>query len=504
MYKKIVLLIVILIVSLNSYAGGIVSSASFSGFYLGGQLGYAEGYLQNQLFLNWSEGGAFLGVQLFRRDFQTVNITGVGGLQFGYGFQRGKFYLGTEIHAMYLDLEMKSNRSGLTLSPNITGVTNQFSDSQIDSTFQGDFGFALRPGLIISPNALLVGRLGIVVSQLKLDSRTLLESPFGGNATVITEAERVRRIAAPGFRLGLSMEALLSPHWSWNVEYLYTDYGRYHISNNALSPGLAQISSVNELKLKTRGLMVGFSYFFNGKNDYVAPQNDNSYKHFNGFYFGPRFGFLQSYFRIRPGIQAVVAAFPLVAPGSFGSEMGQSDLAGGLFVGVGHNISRLYGALEFFGTIENSAVTSRFESFETVAPQITTVITNASINNEYGFGFKPGVFLTHDVLLYGWVGFATAFIKMSSFTESSAGIVSSSDRVTAGKNAIGMRVGVGMEAKIGSHLGFNISYYYTNYPSLSTSSTIAFVNTPGGIFVNNDRVFPRAETLLVGLSYYIN
>lgn len=505
LFKKILLTALLLKVLTCAYAGAPeVLPKSFSGFYVGAQVGYAEGYLKDNLLLNWSDTGLFSGVQFFRRDFERINITGVGGIKFGYGFQRDEFYLGAEIHAMYENLKVKSGRSGLSLVSGIPGVTGQISDSRVNATIQNDVGFGLRPGLIIAPNVLLAARFGIVVSRLKLDSSTRLESPFGGGITVTTAASQKRNIAAPGFRMGLGLQALLSLHWSWSVEYLFTDYGDYQISEHALSPGQTQVGTVNKVAIKTRGLMVGISYLFNGANNYVAPMNNYNYDLFNGLYFGLHFGFIQSYFRIRPDIKAVLPATPLIGNGALGSEASSSNLVGGLYTGYGHNIGRFYLGAELFGTLENTAGRSEFTSTELTGAQKITNIMNTSLENEYGIGIKPGVLLTSNVLLYGLIGVTRARFKINSFMDdTTAGVTSRAD-VTASKNVTGVRVGIGMATQIAHNLSFNINYFYTNYQPLSIGSMISFGAGGGSIFVNNTRVSPRMETLLVGLSYYIN
>ncbi len=181
------------------------SAYDWTGFYLGGNVGYAWGNS------NWSTPGASGSLSL-AQPIDTFNESGsfYAGVQAGYDYMlANRWVIGGEI-----DLSTPSfqNLSGISVG-GITTFNSPFgletySETVLDSgTVRGRIGYA--PG-----NWLLYATAGFAWSydQLSLTNAT----------TGATDMPFLWRL---GWAAGAGIEVPMAPHWTARLEYLYADYG---------------------------------------------------------------------------------------------------------------------------------------------------------------------------------------------------------------------------------------------------------------------------------------
>ncbi|OJX12242.1 MAG: hypothetical protein BGO77_03585 [Caedibacter sp. 37-49] len=182
---------------LASAANAAMEGKHFTGFYVGGQLGYGSGKSE------WNSRSAVAGENFARKtDLGTRGI--VGGLHVGFGKEfNNKMYLGLEAFGNLSKTEGKER--------SLIGNTRFYAKAKR----KNEFGAALRPGFVCG-NALLYVKAG--VSSAKWEYR----SAWSQNA-VVTERQNTskHRIA---FVPGIGVSMLVSEHVIVGVEATHTIY----------------------------------------------------------------------------------------------------------------------------------------------------------------------------------------------------------------------------------------------------------------------------------------
>jgi outer membrane immunogenic protein len=165
-------------------AGGALSPAQ------GADLGYGRTYTSNQRFDSYSWAGPYLGGNLGYAwgsvDNDPTRPSGfVGGVQAGYNWQSGSFVFG-------LEGDIQATGAEETFAP------WKFSNPWF-GTVRGRAGFAFN-------NVLFFGTGGLAFGELRATTFGLSESHTNA-----------------GWTLGAGAEVGLTPNWSAKVEYLYVD-----------------------------------------------------------------------------------------------------------------------------------------------------------------------------------------------------------------------------------------------------------------------------------------
>lgn len=214
------------------------SSWSWTGFYLGGNLGYSWGRSSDTLVLSDATTGAVL-------DSASSNaaLNGfIGGGQIGYNWQHDTWVLGIEA-----DLELSGERSnagvvcpgGTGLPPLPQGFAGQCSAGQPGETITAlpvtdqlgqslDWFGTLRGRLgttLISPTILpyVTGGLafgGVHTTNVITGTNfSITGTPSVMSSVIDTHTNRT------GWTIGGGVEDALSEHWIARLEYLYIDLG---------------------------------------------------------------------------------------------------------------------------------------------------------------------------------------------------------------------------------------------------------------------------------------
>ena len=189
---------------LTSAANAAMEGKHFTGFYVGGHLGYGSGKSE------WSTRDTRANVNYSRKaDLGTRGI--LGGLHVGFGKEFGnKLYLGLEAFGNLSKTEGKAN------------TTNANDVLRTKATRKHEFGAALRPGFVCG-NALLYVKAGISSAkwQYKSDWTTDLA------AAAENGSSSKHRI---GFVPGLGVSFMATDHVMVGLEATHTMYKKQSIS----------------------------------------------------------------------------------------------------------------------------------------------------------------------------------------------------------------------------------------------------------------------------------
>jgi outer membrane immunogenic protein len=197
---------------------------NWTGFYLGGQVGYASGH--DQLFEYFTASGAFTGFQ------KRNNVSGVtGGGFFGANYQTGMVVVGLEG-----DVEGSDLTGGWIDLP--TGGQGR-TKIDFQSSLRGRIGLASDRAMVYATGGAAFGNVAHTYTNLL----TGVSETFSGTRT--------------GWTVGGGVEFVIAPNWLARAEYRYTDYGMSRASSVTSFPGL---TGTQEVKLNT--IRVGFAYKF--------------------------------------------------------------------------------------------------------------------------------------------------------------------------------------------------------------------------------------------------
>ena len=221
-----------------AFCFGIVSEVSaqtsprpsWTGFYVGGHLGYGWGLDDSPFNVNVlnvvSQGG-------------NRSIKGpFGGLQVGYNFAIGQFVVGLEIDASLSDIDGNS--------PIINGANTGNTQARVESFGTG----RARIGYLFG-NALAFGTGGVALGRVETSRTQLTGTVFNATPGSIDRAT----YTSSGWVVGGGVEFALAQHWTAKIEYLYVDLG-----TNTVTRVLAEQRVDHTVTLSTA--RIGLNYRF--------------------------------------------------------------------------------------------------------------------------------------------------------------------------------------------------------------------------------------------------
>ena len=187
----------------------------WSGFYLGGNVGYSWGRWSSTSINN----GAFLGPAGFTNT-ANPNVTGaVGGVQVGVNKLYGQWLVGLEA-----DIQAsgeRANSNGTFTTPIIGAGTLSISELAHWSlpwfaTFRG------RIGVVAADSWLLYATGGLAVGRTVYDHTS--SATLGGVTATLFASEGTTRAGAA---VGAGVEKAIDAHWRAKAEFLYLDFGSH-------------------------------------------------------------------------------------------------------------------------------------------------------------------------------------------------------------------------------------------------------------------------------------
>ncbi len=222
----------------------------WTGFYIGGHLGYAGG---SSSFTATQPGGAgnLSGSLDLFNSLDAFRGTGsyLGGLQAGYDYMfASRFVLGAEADISFPSL---LGGSAVVASPPI-GEASYQDQVEFSGSVRGRLGYA--PNLGGTGNWLFYATGGFAYSYDQF-TRTQLTGT-SGTASPGT-VENLFMVPRLGGTVGGGIAVGLTPSWTAQLEYLYTDYASRGVTFPAAAERFTSDLTVNELRL-------GLDYRFNG------------------------------------------------------------------------------------------------------------------------------------------------------------------------------------------------------------------------------------------------
>jgi opacity protein-like surface antigen len=239
-------------------------ACAYSGVYIGGAIG--GGDLEAH-----QSGGAYSAVPVLAATMQTAALPSQlynnqfqGVIFLGYGWERRRLYLGGELFAAG-DSHTSMDCMGkvqLTVSSPDVAYTTSYDTSIRSSTWQ--YGFDLRPGVLLNPLTLLYGRVGVSAAQVKANSDALFT---GAGAPLWSLPESASASAWKAtFRVGAGLEYLLTSRLHLRADYIFTNYGVISFNNEATGTtsngDLVTLTNTLSSHVQGNALVVGLSYYF--------------------------------------------------------------------------------------------------------------------------------------------------------------------------------------------------------------------------------------------------
>jgi outer membrane immunogenic protein len=212
---------------------GAAQAGSWTGFYVGGNVGYG--------LATASADFSVLGVPLLSG---SENLDGMlYGVQAGYNYQIGRFVLGIETDINGTSQKASNTRLCVTLTCGLVAVTQTSQDS---IPWLGTA--RLRAGVAFD-RFMIYGTGGVGYGEFK-STQTL--TTLLGSVTTATSDQRLAFVAGAG------IEAAITDHWSVKAEYLYLDTGTFNMTYSLLGIGLITEQS----RMSEQMVRLGVNYRF--------------------------------------------------------------------------------------------------------------------------------------------------------------------------------------------------------------------------------------------------
>lgn len=237
-----------------------VQGFSWTGFYVGANIGYGWGQSKTRTALDPTSSWA-VEAPAFRTGWAalsngTTNPSGVlGGIQAGYNYQMNSIVLGLEADINLSGMKGNSTTFGAPTPPGPPTYTWMRSA-------KNDWFLTLRPRIGVTFDRTLVYVTGgLAVGDIKGDWSVL-----GSNG--YSKAGSVNKTKA-GWTIGGGVEQAINQNWSVKLEYLYTDLGRvdyasFYRPGSTFAPPGANYRELLSQDLKFHTVRVGVNYRFGG------------------------------------------------------------------------------------------------------------------------------------------------------------------------------------------------------------------------------------------------
>jgi opacity protein-like surface antigen len=217
---------------------------NWTGFYIGGQAGYAYG--DNHGAYNFSTPDGVVADGALTHDAQGV----IFGAHVGYNHQFDNIVVGIEGSVDGTNLNERETIGGSDANGD-QGVLSSFVQSDIQGAVRARAGYAIGRLLPFAAGGLAIGHFG---AQSALASANNANFAFDGFAT-----KGLQWTTRVGWTVGGGVEWAVNNNWSIRGEYRYSDFG-----NLADSPSIALPATIygGGRHLDQNQVQFGFSYKF--------------------------------------------------------------------------------------------------------------------------------------------------------------------------------------------------------------------------------------------------
>ena len=471
---------------------------SWTGFYLGGNIGYSVGSDRAQSSLTTT-----LATSVSAADTAVTPAGGIGGVQIGYNWQGGPNWLagfeadfqGSAQKATSCILSCTTATAlGILTVPTVTQSLDYFG------TFRGRFGFVDRGNLFYVTGG---GAYGHVNQQVSLAVSTP-GPPAAGFVGSSSASENKF-----GWVIGAGAESSLGGNWTAKVEYLYMNLGSTTTTLNGTLPAGVLGNAPSAIALSATSnihdniVRAGVNYRFGppagpvSAYDAMAAVPPPVYS-WTGFYVGANVGYGFG----NDHSQVDLSTGGNTLTGEPGTSVTPKGGLGGVQVGYNWHASPRWvvgfeGDLQ--GTTQNDTACSSLLCFKQ-GP--TSQIVTVEHQLDY-FGTVRGRagYLFNNTLFYGTGGAAFGHVRETLHEVfSSPNAQSQNNNFGAAKDLTGYTVGGGIEAMLGGGWSFKAEYLYMNLGSISNRFDFDNGGTPGTL-ISNSTI--RDHIVRVGANYHI-
>ncbi|MCS5712191.1 hypothetical protein [Candidatus Berkiella aquae] len=193
---------------------------------------------------------------------------------------------------------------------------------------------------------------------------------------------------------------------------------------------------------------------------------------------------------------------------------------GSIYFGAGEFIhgTPYYWAIEFSGSwSKNRAIFSNASFFENTnrreATQLTSTVKTKLHEGEFAFDFKPGYLMDLNTMLYGRIGFAINRLKSTAIHHFDLNHFDPNTElgITLDKTKKYLkpflRLGAGLEHKVGNTASLTADYIYTYYGTIRTAGTARDFAVIAGedttfTLIGNSKSKATTNALMLGIKYY--
>ena len=202
---------------------GIQAVWTWTGFYLGGNVGRSTGKLNTDTLYSDN-----LGNPLFATSTSFKHFSGVGGAQAGYNWQAGMVVAGLETDVVYAHQRTTDAPAcpGAICNPAITLMGFDAPVPVVHEHNLDWFGTVrARLGVAVTPDMLLYGTGGLAFGEVEHQG-TIYGAGIDINGNIVPAANMFsNRSLREGWTAGGGLEAHLGGNWTGKVEYLHVDLG---------------------------------------------------------------------------------------------------------------------------------------------------------------------------------------------------------------------------------------------------------------------------------------
>ena len=419
------------------------AQGTYSGFYLGAQLGY----------------GGLTTSTLGPRDGGGFDAADMGGFGASYGLFAG---WGTEISNWYLGVEVDGGDSD-------AGWYHKKDKPEAPTVFvdkDTSYGVNLRAGYQLD-GGLLVGKLGLVRTDFHT-YYTENQYPAGAFDQKHTET---------GTRYGLGLEIPASRNLFVRTDYSYTRYGSYAVPYQ--SDDAPVTYTTEDFDTGDSVFSIGLGWRFGGARPEVATRSATELR---GLYAGANLG------HGTMGTHLTGTHYDQsVGPYDFTGDFANSGFTGGFFAGYGHTFSQVYVGLELDAEASNLGWYHERQTGGGGGRDFAV-----EKRGSYSGSLRIGYVLDNGGLLYGRVGAVRT--RFNTIYEKGAGDANWIDR---SDKLDGTRFGLGAEIPASDNAFVRMDYSYTRY-----GDSVSFVTTHDAGANPDAMNFENSESLVrLGLGF---
>jgi len=240
--------------SYTKTAPALAPVSNWSGFYIGGNLGYG-----------WGNGNTDFSFLPTPADFGFDNTTlgarstgVIGGTQAGYNWQIGSLVTGLEA-----DIQGSGIKGSASANPTFGGTAEQDPTGVLSSEQKLSWFGTVRGrlGVTVTPDLLLYGTGGLAYGRVEASANSHRLLGDGSLAAEFPASVSKTKVA---WTAGAGAEWMFAHNWSTKLEYLYVDLG----SESATSNPLVQIDGPPlqvgyTWRFRKNIARVGVNYHFN-------------------------------------------------------------------------------------------------------------------------------------------------------------------------------------------------------------------------------------------------